>query len=145
MPSENLCFNPPGHDTPVPVYSHISSVPISSTHNLVSFAGQIGRDSSNQVPKTLGAQVSIALANVDKCLDAANATKDDIVQVRQYIVNLLHDRDGATDVPDPERVKLYAEWMGGRKPPSTVLGVQSLALKEYLYEIEVVCVVKRTT
>ena len=119
MATKNTCFNPPGHETFSPAYSHISSVPISATHNLVSFAGQIGRDSSNQeIPQSLAAQVSIALANVDKCLDAVNATKNDIVQVRQYIVNLLHDRDGEVAVQDPSRAKLYAEWMGGRKPPS---------------------------
>ncbi|CAI6341078.1 unnamed protein product [Periconia digitata] len=142
MPSKNICFNPSGHDTYSPAYSHVSSVPISGTHNLVSFAGQIGRDDDHNVPEDLGAQVSIALANVDKCLESVNATKDDIVQVRQYIVDLLHDRDGEKNVPNPVRAKLYAEWMGGRKPPSTVLGVQSLANKELLYEIEVICVVE---
>lgn len=119
MPSQNICFNPPGHGTPSAVYSHISSVPISNTHSLVSFAGQIGRASSDQsIPESLGAQVSIALANVEKCLNAVGASKDDIVQVRQYVVNLLHNRDGEIGVPDPERARLYTEWMKGRKPPS---------------------------
>ncbi|KAF2702921.1 hypothetical protein K504DRAFT_393542, partial [Pleomassaria siparia CBS 279.74] len=84
-------------------------------------------------------QVSISFANVDKCLEAVGATKGDIIQVRQYIVNLMRDGQG----PDPERARLYVEWMGGLKPPSTVLGVQALAVKELLYEIEVVCVVTK--
>jgi len=57
--------------------------------------------------------------------------------VRQYVVNLLRDGQGQ----DSERAKRYAEWMGGLKPPSTLIGVQALAHKDLFYEIEVVCVV----
>ena len=137
--SENQCFNPPNHSPAVPTYSHISRIPISPTHTLCSFAGQIGRDSSSQTtPPGLASQVKIALANVDKCLDAVGATKADIVQVRQYIVNLLRGGEGV----DPEYRGLYRDWMMGFTPPSTVLGVESLAAGEFLYEIEVVCVVR---
>ncbi|KAF2790151.1 YjgF-like protein, partial [Melanomma pulvis-pyrius CBS 109.77] len=119
-------------------YSHISRIPISPNSTLVSFAGQIGRDSSNlNIPTTLAEQCTIAFANVDKCLEAVGAKKEDIIQVRQYIVNLLRDGQGQ----DPERAKRYAEWMGGLRPPSTVLGISALAHKDLLYEIEIICVV----
>ncbi|KAF2652429.1 YjgF-like protein [Lophiostoma macrostomum CBS 122681] len=138
-PSQNECFNPPSHTPAVPTYSHISRIPISPTHTLISLAGQIGRDSRTHItPPTFIEQVKISFANVDKCLDAVGATKADIVQVRQYIVDLLRGGKGV----DPEYRGLYAEWMGGCKPPSTVLGVQCLAAREYLFEIEVVCVVR---
>ena len=129
-------FNPTGHDTWSPTYSHVSRIPISSTHSLISFAGQIGADSSTRhIPSTLGEQVTLALANVDNFLTAAGATKRDIIQVRQYVVNMLPQ--------DPERAKLYTAWLGDDvRPPSTLLGVQSLATKELLYEIEIVAVVK---
>ena len=137
--SQNECFNPSGHEPNVSTYSHISRVPISTTHSLISFAGQIGRDSTtNNIPPAFIDQVTLSYANVDKCLEAVGATKADIVQVRQYIVNLQRGGEGV----DPEYRKKYAEWMGGVKPPSTVLGVESLAAKELLYEIEVVCVVR---
>lgn len=58
--------------------------------------------------------------------------------MRQYIVNLLNDGRGQ----DPSRAKLYVEWMGGLKPPSTVLGVNALAHKDLMYEIEVIAVVQ---
>ncbi|KIV87997.1 hypothetical protein PV10_09176 [Exophiala mesophila] len=134
--SKNQTFNPPGHDTWSPTYSHISSTPISATHNLISFAGQVGGNSStHHVPGTLGEQVALALSNVDRCMAAAGATKADIIQVRQYVVNLLPQ--------DPVRAKLYTEWLGDAvKPPSTLIGVQSLAAPELLYEIEVVAVVE---
>jgi enamine deaminase RidA (YjgF/YER057c/UK114 family) len=78
--------------------------------------------------------VELALVNLQKCLDAAGAKKTDIVSVRQYIVNLLdQDFDG--------RVKLYRQFMEGHTPPSTLIGVQALAARELLYEIEVMAVV----
>ena len=53
--------------------------------------------------------------------------------MRQYVVNMLPQ--------DPIRAKLYMEWMEGHKPPSTLIGVQSLATEDLLYEIEVMVVV----
>ncbi|KAH7356036.1 Endoribonuclease L-PSP/chorismate mutase-like protein [Pyrenochaeta sp. MPI-SDFR-AT-0127] len=134
-------FNPPNHDTFSPTYSHISRIPISSSHTLVSFAGQIGHDSTtDSIPATLGEQCTLAFANVDKCLEAAGATKRDIIQVRQYVVNLLRGGQGQ----DPERTKRYLAWIGEHRPPSTLLGVEALANEKLVYEIEIVCLVKST-
>lgn len=136
MSSSNEIFNPPNHPPFAPTYSHISRVPISDSAELISFAGQVGANSSTgDIPSTLSEQVQIALANVDTCLKAAGVTKKDIVQVRQYVVN-LHP-------VDPVRGKLYSEWMDGTKPPSTLVGVQSLASEKLLYEIEVVAVARK--
>lgn len=132
-------FNPPDHDTFSPTYSHISQVPISSSHTLVTFAGQIGHDSTtNSIPATLGEQCSLAFSNVDKCLAAVGATKSDIIHVRHYVVDLL--RGGAGQ--DPERARRYVAWMGEHRPPSTLLGVAALANEKLVYEIEIMCVVK---
>ncbi|OAL44451.1 YjgF-like protein [Pyrenochaeta sp. DS3sAY3a] len=140
--SEVKNFNPANHNTFSPTYSHISRVPISATHSIVSFAGQIGHDSAtNSIPPTLGEQCSLAFANVDKCLEAAGATKKDIIQVRQYVVGLLKRGEGGRG-QDPERAKRYLEWMGDLRPASTLLGVEALANEDLVYEIEVVCVVR---
>lgn len=80
----------------------------------------------------------MAFTNADRCLEATGACKGDIVQVRQYVVNLLRHGQGQ----DPDRAELYVEWMGESKPPSTVLGVQALVHKDLLYEIEIVCLVR---
>ena len=139
MSSQNETFNPPNHPTFSPTYSHISRLPISPTSTLVSFAGQVGHDpSTSTTGATLAEQCRIAFSNVDKCLAAAGARKEDIVQVRQYVVDLLRGGKGQ----DPERAKLYVEWMGGLKPPSTLLGIDALAAKELVYEIEVIAVVR---
>ena len=127
-------YNPPNHLPFAPTYSHICSVPISDASRLISFAGQVGHDSqTGKTPDTLAEQIELALKNVDKCLEASGAKKEDIVSVRQYVVNL--------QPVDPARGRIYSEWIGNRKPPSTLLGVQSLAARELLYEIEVTAVV----
>lgn len=140
--SNNETFNPAAHDTFSPTYSHISRIPISPTSTLVSFAGQVGHDSStNHIPTTLGEQCSLAFANVDKCLAAVGAKKSDIIQVRQYVVGLLKGGEGGKG-QDPERTKRYLEWMGEFRPPSTLLGVESLANEKLFYEIEIIAVVQ---
>lgn len=114
-------------------------MPISSTRTLITIAGQIGQDpQTDTIPSTLGEQCSLAFKNMDKCLAAVGADKTDIVHVRHYVVNLLRDGQGQ----DPERAKRYVAWMDGAKPPSTLLGVQTLAHQDLLYEIEVVAVLK---
>ena len=138
-PAQLSNFNPEGQTTFSPTYSHISRVPITSNATLISIAGQLGVDATTgSIPPTLSKQCQLALANADQYLQAAGACKGDIIQVRQYVVNLLRDGQGQ----DPERAKLYVEWMGDVRPPSTVLGVQALVHRDLLYEIEIICLVQ---
>ena len=131
-------FNPPSLAPVAPTYSHIARTPLSPTSTLVTFAGQVGYDDSTKTTgATLGEQCSMAYANVDKCMAAAGARKEDIMHVRHYVVDLLRGGQGQ----DPERAKRYTAWLGGLRPPATLLGVQALAMPDILYEIDVVCVV----
>ena len=112
----------------------LSTTPITPTSKLISIAGQVGHDPvTKTTPSGLGPQISLALSNLATCLNAAGATKTDIISVRQYVVDMLPQ--------DPVRAKLYTEWMEGHRPPSTLIGVQSLATRDFLYEIEVMVVV----
>jgi enamine deaminase RidA (YjgF/YER057c/UK114 family) len=129
-------LNPPNHPPFSPTYSHICSVPISNSSRLVSFAGQVGHDpKTGKTPETLAGQIEVALDNVDRCLAAAGAKKEDIISVRHFVVNL--------QPIDPAIAQLLSTWIGEHKPPSTLLGVQCLATPELLYEIEVMAVVTK--
>ncbi|KAI7509181.1 hypothetical protein KC347_g5453 [Hortaea werneckii] len=138
-------FNPEGHPPQVPSYSHISSIPISSTHRLVSLAGQVGvpptTTASDHIP-SFPDQVRAALANVDKCLAAAGVTKRDIVSNRQYVVKLQSRSSEDFDA----RERIFCQWWrstegeGSLPPPDTYIGVDSLANPSVLYEIEIQCV-----
>lgn len=137
-------FNPDGHEPLAPTYSHISSIPISSTKKFISFAGQTGTTTATTAENapSFKQQVQNALENIDKCLHASGARKRDIISVRQYVVRLsqLNDDDRK------ERGKIFLTWWQeteaeGNPPPSTLIGVESLVTKETLYEIEIACVV----
>jgi len=136
--SKPTTANPPNHPPFSPTYSHISTVTFSPGSKLISFAGQIGYDPEAQkIPQDYASQVSLALSHVGKCLATAGATKEDIVQVRQYVVGM--SKHGTEE--RKARVEAYTSFMGDCKPPSTLIGVESLATPELLYEIEVAAVV----
>lgn len=145
-PSSNKVhiFNPEGHPSSAPSYSHVSTIPISSTKKLVSLAGQTGtnRQTTPENAPSLGEQVRIALANVDKCLAAVGATKKDIVSHRQYVVKLTSLSKADFDA----REEAFLQWWRSTEgqalpPPDTLIGVDSLWSNETLYEAEfmVVC------
>ena len=134
-------FNPEGHASLVPSYSHISVVPISSTTKLVSFAGQVGILAGDYSRPSFPDQVRNALAKTHTCLAATGVSRSHIVSIRQYVVKLLdmsaEDRKA--------RVDIFLEWWkrdGNEKmpPPSTLIGVDSLASEGVLFEIEITCV-----
>lgn len=143
MSSKVEIFNPEGHPSQVPSYSHVSTVPISSTHRLVSFAGQVGVPPNASLDQVLpfSGQVRAALANVDKCLAAAGASKKDIVSNRQYVVKLQSRDPKDFDA----REEIFMDWWKSTEgdrlpPPDTYIGVDSLASKHIQYEIEITCV-----
>ena len=137
-------FNPSGHEPLAPTYSHISSVAISPTKKLVTFAGQTGttkHTTADNAP-SFRQQVQNAVENIDKCLHASGARKSDIISIRQYVVRLSQ----LSDDDRRERGMIMLNWWQETEaerppPPSTLVGVESLVTKDTLYEIEVACIV----
>lgn len=130
-------FNPSGVHEPPPSYKHVCITPILPTSKFITLAGQTGDYKAPWIEQVKG-----AYENVKKCLEAAGASPRDIVHVRHYIVNDSGD-DALNEKHVVERgwAPLWIEFMDkygdGHKPPDTVLGVASLALKGLLYEVEV--------
>lgn len=147
-------LNPAEHPSP-PFYTHValtsfpSASPSISATQLVTLAGQIGRPRSGDLPSALPDQVRVALKNISLCLEAAGATRRDIISIRQHVVGL--------DPHETQRKQLVIDWLEGSgdfarlngpafrageaKPPNTVLGVSSLVVENALYEVEVVAAV----
>lgn len=99
-------------------------------------AGQVAWDKNYQVVGSgdVGAQARQSLSNLKEVLAAAGATPADVVRMRTYIVNhrpeYLHPIGSA-----------LAEFYGDVTPAAnTLIGVQSLALPEFLVEIEATAV-----
>ncbi|EXJ79523.1 hypothetical protein A1O3_07802 [Capronia epimyces CBS 606.96] len=141
MSSQSQTFSPSDVAPYSPSYDQICTTPLTSTSKLISFAGLVGADPvTGYTAPTFPGQVELALKNLGKCLEAAGATSRDIVQVRQYIVG-LRGHMGTEDAK--ARGELFMKFMGGHKPPNTLVGVEGLVTKEILYEIEVMAVVSR--
>lgn len=139
-------FNPPNVPKPPPSYDQVCITPILPTSKFITLAGQTGRQSDGSIGSDIKSQAKAAYETVHKCLKAAGATPRDIVHVRHYIVKdsgIPGDED--VDVVHRGWADLWIEFMDkeadGHKPPDTVVGVASLAIKELLYEVEVSAIV----
>ena len=95
-------------------------------------AGQVAWDASYNLVGAgdLAAQTRQALANLTAVLAAAGATPADVVRLRTYVVD--HSPDKLSLIL-PEVGAFYA---GTTPAPNTFIGVQVLALPEFLIEIE---------
>jgi enamine deaminase RidA (YjgF/YER057c/UK114 family) len=114
-----------------------SQVVTSRGGTLVHVSGQTAWDTQRNIvgPGDLAAQTRKALENVRLALKAAGATTADVVRMRIYVVNYKREDVGVI-------TGLLKEFFPAEKPPaSTLLGVQSLAVPEFLIEIEVTAVV----
>ena len=100
-------------------------------------AGQVAWDKDCNVigGDDLAAQTRQALANLKAVLDEAGATVADLVRVRTYVVNHSPDKLGAV------LGEMGAFYGDAVPPPNTFIGVQALALPDFLVEIEAVAVI----
>ncbi len=101
---------------------------------LIYLSGQVAwsRDGT-PVPADIGAQAKIAFGNVQKALEAVNASAENITSMRLYIVDLDEENMGAVG-------PALAGFFGGQAPCVTAIGVTSLADPALKIEIEVTAV-----
>jgi enamine deaminase RidA (YjgF/YER057c/UK114 family) len=95
-------------------------------------AGQVAWDKNHNVigPGDVGAQARQALSNLKEVLSAAGASPADVVRTRTFVVNYK------PDYLDPLG-QAFSEFYGDATPAAgTLIGVQSLALPDFLIEIE---------
>lgn len=114
-------------------FSHAA---IDTDSGIVYLAGQVGWNSQYEVAADLAAQTKQALANIKVVLEEAGSGIAEIVRLRTYIVN-----------NDSEKLhivlgELMAFYDGITPAPNTAIGVQSLALAEFLVEIEATAVIR---
>ena len=130
--------NPPNVHAPAPTYSHVATVPITDKVTLATFAGQIGMDTSGNIPSSYHRQVELALENLDKCLASVGCGPESIVRLMMFVVGLGNEEN------EQIRKSVFHTWLGGRKPPpDTLIGVAALAMPELLYEVEATVVVRK--
>lgn len=95
-------------------------------------SGQIAWDKNFTVVGAgdVGAQAHQALANLTVALEAAGATVGDVVRLRTYVVNY------SPALLEPIGQAIRAFYGDNIPAANTLIGVQSLALPEFLIEVE---------
>ena len=128
-------FNPKGTWRPQGRGFNIGVIQHEGT--VVHFTGQVAWDENREIVGAgdLAAQAAEAMRNLGKVLAHAGASPADVVRIRTYVV------DHSPDKLQPVGAAI-AEFFGDVTPPAnTWLGVQSLALPEFLVEIEATAVI----
>ncbi len=125
-------WNPEGLDQPVG-YSQV--VTIEGQGKLILLGGKAGLRPDGFIPETLEAQSKLTWENIELALNAAGATRKDVIEIQIYIVDL--------DKVNPEQVYQDVRdfFPTGHKPVSMVIGVSALAIPELKMEINVRAIV----
>lgn len=117
--------NPETVHPPVGAYSH--HVEVTGPGRWLAIAGQVGRTLDGAVPKDPIEQVELALANVQRNLEAAGMGVTDVVKLNWYVVG---------QIDTARRREVTLAWLGDHRPASTFVYVAGLAAPEYRVEVE---------
>jgi enamine deaminase RidA (YjgF/YER057c/UK114 family) len=104
----------------------------------VYISGQTAWDSNKQIigGKNLGEQTRQALRNIRTAVEAAGGALPDVVSVRIYVVDYKPEDAGPVG-------EAFRDFFPGECPPaSTWIGVSSLAVEDFLIEIEAIAVIE---
>ena len=118
--------------------SGFSQIVIASDRRTVYISGQTAWDAQKQIigGANLGEQARQAFRNIQTAVEAAGGTLSDIVALRIYIVN--YKREEAEAISDA----LKAFFPEANRPASTWIGVSSLAVPDFLIEVEATAVLE---
>jgi len=112
-----------------------SQVVIASGAKTVFISGQTAWDANKRiVGRNFGEQARKALHNVKAAVEAAGGALNDIVALRIYIVHLAENVEAVG--------RALREMFPTNPPTSTWIGVSSLAVPEFLIEIEATAVLE---
>ncbi|MES3034896.1 MAG: RidA family protein [Gemmatimonadota bacterium] len=116
-------------------YSHVVSTDLPPGSRLVVIAGQVGADSTGRiVAGDAAAQMRLAYDNLDRALQAAGATWDDVVKTTTILTR-------ATDIAVLREVRA-ARFANRTVPTNTLLVVQALYDPAVVFEVEAMAVVR---
>ncbi len=102
--------------------------------NRVWVSGTTGTRPNGTVPDGADAQATLALDTIVAALDELGATTEDVVAVRNYVIDIERDWEAIADA-------LRARF-GAVRPAMTMVQVARLMLPAHLIEIEVEAVVE---
>ncbi len=134
--TQRQAINPPELYAAVPFgFSHAV---LQTGGRTLHLAGQVAWNAQGELVGAgdLVAQTRQALANLRQVLAACGAAPQDVVRLRTYVVNHSPDKLG------PVSAEIVAFYGGATPAANTFLGVQALALPDFLIEIEATAVLQ---
>ncbi|WP_409367282.1 RidA family protein [Lysinibacillus sp. 38-6] len=111
----------------LPVAPYVHQIEITGPHKWLTLSGQIGMTVDGTVPEEPIAQLKIALDNIQKNLERASMTIEDLTKVVFYLVG---------DFDATERKKVMNDFFGDHFPCMTLLYVVALAAPTLKVEID---------
>ena len=108
-----------------------SQISVAEPGRLAFLSGQIAGAPSDDVPEDIASQAKLATASLAAALKELEASPQDIVMLRVYIVNATSEAFGQAVTP-------LRELFGDAMPSITTIGVQALYKPEIKVEIEMV-------
>ncbi|MFH8410168.1 RidA family protein [Streptomyces sp. NPDC018019] len=128
--TQRRSVNPPPTDA---LYDRLHFSQATRVGDMIWVSGQVGVDTTTMAPAVgMDAQARLAFEGVRTVLEAAGAGLEDIVELTTFHTDLRGD------MPVFSRVK--DEYITGRYPSWTAIGVAQPALPELLVEIRAVAV-----
>jgi enamine deaminase RidA (YjgF/YER057c/UK114 family) len=110
-------------------YSHIS---VAEPGRLAFLSGQVAAvPGGENMPEDIAGQAELATASLAAALKDLEATAQDVVMLRVYVVNATSELFGQAISP-------LRELFAGAMPSITTIGVQALYRPEFKVEIEMV-------
>ncbi|MEM8860861.1 MAG: RidA family protein [Chloroflexota bacterium] len=114
-----------------------SQVAMARGSRFISVSGQVAWDANESLTgrEDIYAESVKALENLQIALESVNATLDDVIGLRIYIVD--YDRTADSDLISKALLKFFPE---GQAPTATWVGVQCLANPDFRIEFEATAV-----
>ncbi|KIH93251.1 monoamine oxidase [Sporothrix brasiliensis 5110] len=109
-----------------PTFSHVASV--LGPSRVIMTAGQVGVDAYGRVPEDLREHMAVAYSSLQRCLEAAGATVQDIIKLVYYIVDY--------DPNNRVHVEPLVAFLQGHRPATTLVPVPCLARPAFKFEVE---------
>ncbi len=106
-------------------YTH--QIEITGNERILILSGQVGRTKDGTTPTDPLEQLKIALNNIERNLQAAGMSFQDVVKLTFYLVGEMDAR---------KRREIIASKMGDKPPCSTLVYVAGLATPEFKVELD---------
>ncbi len=119
----------------LPVPESYTHVVVAEGSRLVFVSGQVSEDADDKLvgEGDFAAQALQAFANLGRCLAAAGASPEQVARITIYVVG---HRPAYLPLISAARIALFGE----HKPADSILGVQTLAERGRLIEVEAIAV-----